>query len=40
MHPFLYPLKISENLTIFWCFQGGRERVNSEQIDMEKIYDI
>ena len=20
--PFLYPLKTSENLTIFWCFQG------------------
>ena len=20
--PFLYPLKTSENLTVFWCFQG------------------
>ena len=20
--PFLYPLKISDNLTVFWCFQG------------------
>ena len=20
--PFLYPLNISENLTVFWCFQG------------------
>ena len=20
--PFLYPMKTSENLTIFWCFQG------------------
>ena len=20
--PFIYPLKTSENLTIFWCFQG------------------
>ena len=20
--PFLYPLKASENLTVFWCFQG------------------
>ena len=31
---FLYPLKISENLTVFWCFQGvekvciGNEWVN------------
>ena len=22
MHPFLYPLKISENHKVFWCFQG------------------
>ena len=22
MHPFSSPLKISENLTVFWCFQG------------------
>ena len=20
--PFLYPLKTSENVTVFWCFQG------------------
>ena len=32
--PFLYPLKTSENLTVFWCFQGvekgciGNEWVN------------
>ena len=32
--PFFYPLKTSENLTIFWCFQGvekgciGNEWVN------------
>ena len=30
--PFLYPLKTSENLTIFLCFQGGRERVHWERI--------
>ena len=24
--PLLKPLKTSENLTVFWCFQGGRER--------------
>ena len=22
MHPFLYPLKISENRKVFWCFRG------------------
>ena len=33
--PFLYPLKTSENLTVFWCFQGiekgyvGNEWVNN-----------
>ena len=21
---FLYPLKASENLTVFWCFQGSK----------------
>ena len=25
--PFLYPLKTSENGKVFWCFQGGREKV-------------
>ena len=30
--PFLYPLKTSGNLTVFWCFQGGRERVHWEQM--------
>ena len=34
--PFLYPLKISEILTVFWCFQGvekgciGKELVNTQ----------
>ena len=33
--PFLYPLKISENRKVFWCFQGvekgciGNERVKT-----------
>ena len=33
--PFLHPLKISENLTVFWCFQGvekgciGNKRVKT-----------
>ena len=33
--PFLYPLKTSRNLTVFWCFQGvqkaciGNKRVNA-----------
>ena len=27
---FLHSLKTSENLTIFWCFQGVRERVRWE----------
>ena len=31
--PFLYPLKTSENLRVFWCFQGGRERVHYERMD-------
>ena len=30
--PFLYPLKKSENLIVFWCFQEGRERVYWEQM--------
>ena len=30
--PFIYPLKTSENLTVFWCFQGSRERVYWEQM--------
>ena len=24
--PFLYPLETSENLTVFWCFQGVEKR--------------
>ena len=24
--PFLYPLKTSENLNVFWCFQGVEKR--------------
>ena len=28
---FLYPLK-TENLTVFLCFQGGKERVHWEQM--------
>ena len=23
--PFLYPLKTSENLTVFWCFKGAEK---------------
>ena len=23
--PFLYPLKTSENLAVFWCFQGVKK---------------
>ena len=30
--PFLYRLKRSENRTVFWCFQGGKERVHWERI--------
>ena len=26
MHPFSTPRKNQKNLTVFWCFQGGRER--------------
>ena len=29
---FLYPLKILENLTVFFMFSGGRERVHWEQM--------
>ena len=35
--PFLYPLKTSENLSVFWCFQGvkkgciGKEWVKETQ---------
>ena len=25
MHPFFTPLKTPENLTVFWCFQGGEK---------------
>ena len=33
--PFLYPLKTSENLTIFWCFQGiERECIGNEWVNM------
>ena len=35
--PLLYPLKTSENLTVFWCFQGGRERVHWEQMGYIKV---
>ena len=31
--PFLYPLKTSENLTVFWCFQGvGKRCIGSKWI--------
>ena len=30
--PFIYPQKTSENLTVFWCFQGSRERVHWERM--------
>ena len=39
--PFLYPLKTSENLQVFWCFQGlekaciGNEWVNNTIIDAQ-----
>ena len=42
--PFLYPLKTSKNLTVFWCFQGvekeciGNERVKEMFIDDSFIY--
>ena len=30
---FLYPLEISENLTVFWCFQGAEKRcIGSELV--------
>ena len=38
--PFLYPLKVSENFTVFWCFQGvekrciGNKWVNTALIDL------
>ena len=38
--PFLYPLKISENLTVFWCFQEvekgwmGNKWVNTKQASL------
>ena len=40
--PFLYPLKASENLKVFWCFQGvekgciGNEWVNEEYLIKNK----
>ena len=30
--PFLYPLKVSENLTVFLMFSGCRERVHWKQM--------
>ena len=31
--PFLYPLKTSENLTVFWCFQGiEKGRIGKEWV--------
>ena len=33
--PFLYPLKISENLTVFWCFQGvEKEWIGNEWVKL------
>ena len=43
---FLYPLKISETLTVFWCFQGeekgciGNEWVNPSFCDCYKIWQL
>ena len=35
--PFLYPLKTSENLTVFWCFQGvGKECIGSKWVKTDK----
>ena len=34
---FLYPLKTSENLRVFWCFQGGRKRVHWERKGLKKL---
>ena len=42
--PFLYPLKISENLKVFWCFQGvekwciGNKWVNKEIFKGQLFY--
>ena len=31
---FLYPLKTSENLTVFWCFQGVEEGCNGKKMGL------
>ena len=39
--PFLYPLKTTENLMVFWCFQGvekrciGKESVNNDLLTLD-----
>ena len=34
---FFYPLKTSENLTVFWCFQGIRKRcIGNEWVNLEE----
>ena len=38
--PFLYPLKTSENLTVFWCFQGvEKECIGNKWVKQELISD-
>ena len=36
--PFLYRLKTSENLTVFWCFQGGREKAHWKKMGWAILY--
>ena len=37
--PFLYPLKISENLPVFWCFQGLEKRcIGNKWFDLFKVF--
>ena len=34
--PLLYPLKISENLKVFWCFQGVKKRcIGNKWVNMK-----
>ena len=47
---FLYPLKTSENLTVFWCFQGvekgcignswvNQQKINKYQIKLQEVHE-
>ena len=36
--PFLYPLKASENLAVFWCFQGLEKGcIGNELVELQRI---